>query len=48
MSKESILIVEKDAADRNVISTVVSKLGFPFHTAENTSYGIFSDDCRTD
>ena len=36
MTKESILIVEKDPTDRNVIAAVVSKLSFPFRTAANT------------
>ena len=40
MSTESILIVEKDATDRDVIAAVVSKLGFPFQTALNTREAI--------
>ncbi len=46
MSKESVLIVEKDTTDGNVISTVVSKLGFPFHTATNTSEAIQRMTCE--
>jgi len=40
MSKESILIVEKDTTERNVITAVLSRLGFPFRTASNTTEAI--------
>lgn len=40
MSKEPVLIVEKNSADRNVIAAVVSKLGFPCQTASDTSKAI--------
>jgi response regulator RpfG family c-di-GMP phosphodiesterase len=36
MPKEAILIVEKDATDRKVISDIVSDLAYPFQTASNS------------